>query len=216
MKHRWVSPPLHIPSIAALSPPSLDCFLSKGMRWAVLRVQAQQKGCILLLINWFHSCISKWWVFTVTVHVKVATVLSLRWPRGAKQHFKMWSTVTKPEANIHFKTFLHIIKPNYITKTQLPVPEKKLTRQGTWTWRTDQQQCIQYFNEVHSYAVIADMMSCLHGVHISLSSLKSKLNEAGRSRYHFRVNPGFGMFPFRLVSFVNLSVSRLVNLFSEM
>jgi len=34
------------------------------------------------------------------------------------------------------------------------------------------QQCIQYFNEGHSYAVIVDMMSCLHGVHISLRSLK--------------------------------------------
>ena len=34
------------------------------------------------------------------------------------------------------------------------------------------QQCIQYFNEGHSYAVIVDMVSCLHGVHISLKSLK--------------------------------------------
>ena len=41
------------------------------------------------------------------------------------------------------------------------------------------QQCISYFNEGHSYNVIVDMMSCLHGVHISLRSLKSKLNEAG-------------------------------------
>ncbi|XP_073339900.1 uncharacterized protein [Pagrus major] len=41
------------------------------------------------------------------------------------------------------------------------------------------QQCIQYFNEGHSYAVIVDMMSTLHGVHISLRSLKTKLNEAG-------------------------------------
>lgn len=41
------------------------------------------------------------------------------------------------------------------------------------------QQCIRYFNEGHSYAVIVDLMSCLHGVRISLRSLKSKLNEAG-------------------------------------
>ncbi|MED6288993.1 hypothetical protein CHARACLAT_031877 [Characodon lateralis] len=41
------------------------------------------------------------------------------------------------------------------------------------------QQCIQYFNAGHSYAVIVDMMSCLHDVHISLRSLKSKLNDAG-------------------------------------
>lgn len=41
------------------------------------------------------------------------------------------------------------------------------------------QQCIHYFNEGHSYAVIVDLMSSLHGVHISLRSLKSKLNEAG-------------------------------------
>ncbi len=44
------------------------------------------------------------------------------------------------------------------------------------------QQCIQYFNEGNSYAVIVDMLSCLHGVHISLRSLKSKLNEAGLYR----------------------------------
>ncbi|XP_076602297.1 uncharacterized protein LOC143330033 [Chaetodon auriga] len=44
------------------------------------------------------------------------------------------------------------------------------------------EQCIQYFNEGHSYVVIMDMMSSLHGVHISLRSLKSKLNEAGLYR----------------------------------
>ncbi|XP_030580627.1 uncharacterized protein LOC115776958 [Archocentrus centrarchus] len=44
------------------------------------------------------------------------------------------------------------------------------------------QQCIRYFNEGHSYAVIVDMMACLHGVHISLRSLKSKLNDAGLYR----------------------------------
>ena len=44
------------------------------------------------------------------------------------------------------------------------------------------QQCIRYFNEGHSYAVIVDMMSCLHGVHISLRSLKGKLNLAGLYR----------------------------------
>ncbi len=44
------------------------------------------------------------------------------------------------------------------------------------------QQCVQYFNEGHSYAVIVDMMSSLHGVNISLGTLKSKLNEAGLYR----------------------------------
>ncbi|XP_055051829.2 uncharacterized protein [Misgurnus anguillicaudatus] len=43
-------------------------------------------------------------------------------------------------------------------------------------------QCVQYFNEGHSYAVIVDMMSSLHGVNISLRTLKSKLNEAGLYR----------------------------------
>ncbi len=43
-------------------------------------------------------------------------------------------------------------------------------------------QCVQYFNEGHSYAVIVDMMSSLHGVNISLGTLKSKLNEAGLYR----------------------------------
>ncbi|TWW62510.1 hypothetical protein D4764_04G0011570 [Takifugu flavidus] len=44
------------------------------------------------------------------------------------------------------------------------------------------QQCIKYFHEGHSYDVIVDMMSSLHGVHISLRSLKSKLNGAGLYR----------------------------------
>ncbi len=43
-------------------------------------------------------------------------------------------------------------------------------------------QCVQYFNEGHSYAVIVDMMSSLHGVNISLKTRKSKLNEAGLYR----------------------------------
>ncbi|CAM4567542.1 unnamed protein product [Leuciscus chuanchicus] len=42
--------------------------------------------------------------------------------------------------------------------------------------------CVQYFNEGHLYAVIMDMMSSLHGVNISLRTLKSKLNEAGLYR----------------------------------
>ncbi|XP_056880216.1 uncharacterized protein LOC130520538 [Takifugu flavidus] len=44
------------------------------------------------------------------------------------------------------------------------------------------QQCIKYFHEGHSYDVIVDMMSSLHGVNISLRSLKSKLNGAGLYR----------------------------------
>lgn len=40
------------------------------------------------------------------------------------------------------------------------------------------QQCIQYFNEGHPYAVIVDM-SCVHNVHNSLRSLENKLNDAG-------------------------------------
>ena len=44
------------------------------------------------------------------------------------------------------------------------------------------QLCIYYFNECHSYVVIVDMMSCLHGLHISFRSLKSKLNDAGLVR----------------------------------
>lgn len=44
------------------------------------------------------------------------------------------------------------------------------------------QQCVWYFNEGHTCDVIVDMMSCLHSVHISLRSLKSKLNKAGLYR----------------------------------
>ena len=37
------------------------------------------------------------------------------------------------------------------------------------------QQLIYYFNRGHSYSVIVDMMATLHGVRISLRSLKNKL-----------------------------------------
>ncbi|KAL3968992.1 hypothetical protein ACER0C_002821 [Sarotherodon galilaeus] len=51
------------------------------------------------------------------------------------------------------------------------------------------QYCIKYFNEGHSYSVIMDMMLSLHGVKMSLRSLKSKLNNAGlyrRKHFHSR------------------------------
>ncbi|XP_039623028.1 uncharacterized protein LOC120537856 [Polypterus senegalus] len=42
--------------------------------------------------------------------------------------------------------------------------------------------CIGYANEGHSYNVIVDMMSFLHGVNISLRCLKTKFREAGLYR----------------------------------
>lgn len=42
--------------------------------------------------------------------------------------------------------------------------------------------CTQYFNEGHSYNVIVDMMSSLHGINISLRTLKSILSQAGLYR----------------------------------
>ncbi|XP_049333540.1 uncharacterized protein LOC111189804 isoform X1 [Astyanax mexicanus] len=39
--------------------------------------------------------------------------------------------------------------------------------------------CVGYFNAGHSYGVIVDMMFTLHGVSLSLLSLKTKLKEAG-------------------------------------
>ncbi|KAL2098347.1 hypothetical protein ACEWY4_007554 [Coilia grayii] len=55
------------------------------------------------------------------------------------------------------------------------------------SWDEEQEEntlqcCITYFNEGHSYSFILDMLATLHGVQMSLRTLKGKLNNAGMYR----------------------------------